>query len=315
VKRGNADLESLRANVFVVAKETSYARYVERMQDARTKKLLATGDASVAGQVETHRAHLRTLEVVNDALGELGITATQVPFPSRIPASASLVITVGGDGTLLGSSHDVGEATPILGINSAPKTSIGFFCAGSAESARRLLRQTFLQGPNVRMLARMQVTLDDKVLSQRVLNEALFCHSSPAATSRYELRIVETAAERAKTRQQETGKQESQRSSGLWIGPPAGSTAAQRSAGGRVLRMDREVLQYVVREAYAPHGKKPKLTRGIVGKDGSIELLSRMRSGRIFLDGPDLTFAIELGARLRFAISSDKLSLVHAAHA
>ncbi len=40
------------------------------------------------------------------------------------------MITVGGDGTLLAASHSVRDV-PILGINSAPGYSVGFFCAAA----------------------------------------------------------------------------------------------------------------------------------------------------------------------------------------
>ena len=38
-----------------------------------------------------------------------------------------LVITVGGDGTFLEASHHIKANTPILGVNSDPQRSVGFF--------------------------------------------------------------------------------------------------------------------------------------------------------------------------------------------
>src|SRR4029453_1431301 len=142
------------------------------------------------------------------------------PRPAGEPFQAAgldLVVTVGGDGTLLSASHYVDDV-PILAINSAPSHSVGFFCgarSGEAKSAitaamRGTLRRT--------VLTRMKVTLNGEVVAGRVLNDTLFCHASPAATSRYILELGETF--------------EQQKSSGMWIGPAAGSTAAQRSAGG-----------------------------------------------------------------------------------
>ena len=79
----------------------------------------------------------------------------------------------------------------------------------------------------------MRVELNGESLHDRVLNEALFCHASPAATSRYILRVA-----RADGAEPDVLADEEQKSSGLWVGPAAGSTAAQRSAGGSVLPLD-----------------------------------------------------------------------------
>src|SRR5205814_102880 len=94
------------------------------------------------------------------------------------------------------------------------------------------------------------VRINGDVVTSRVLNDMPFCHQSPAATARY---IVE-----------HRGVVEEQKSSGMWIGPAAGSTAAQHSAGGKVLPLTSADLQMVVREPYKPRGKPYKLTHLIV---------------------------------------------------
>jgi hypothetical protein len=78
----------------------------------------------------------------------------------------------------------------------------------------------------------MCVTTNGRPVARRILNDALFCHASPAATSRY---IVELG-----------GVVEEHKSSGFWIGPAAGSTAAQRSAGGKIMPLTAQELQLVV---------------------------------------------------------------------
>ena len=41
-----------------------------------------------------------------------------------------LVVTLGGDGALLWASRLFGAQVPIVAINTAPKDSVGYFCAG-----------------------------------------------------------------------------------------------------------------------------------------------------------------------------------------
>src|SRR5690606_40113643 len=100
------------------------------------------------------------------------------------PGVVSLVVTVGGDGTLLAASHSVHDV-PILGVNSAPRYSVGVFCAARAQGIRKTLADA-LEGrlPETRF-SRMAVSVNGQVRSERVLNEALFCHAVPAATSNY----------------------------------------------------------------------------------------------------------------------------------
>jgi len=102
-------------------------------------------------------------------------------------------------------------------------------------------------------------------------------------------------------------KEEEQRSSGLWIGPAAGSTAAQKSAGGKVLPLSSKRLQYVVREPYAPRGDRTRLSRGTLGNGGSVTALCKMQTAKLFLDGVHTAFDCTLGDVVSFHRSPDPL--------
>ena len=145
------------------------------------------------------------------------------------------------------------------------------------------------QTPLSSKLARMQVELDDRLISTRVLNDALYCHESPAATSRY---IVE-----------HEGRQERQMSSGVWVGPAAGSTAAIRSAGGKVLAVGSQKLQFVIREPYRGVDNKYDLIKGMVAPGEDIRITSRMTKGRLFLDGTQKVHAVGIGDRIRMTLA------------
>ena len=114
----------------------------------------------------------------------------------------------------------------------------------------------------------MRVDLNERLLHNRVLNEALFCHASPAATSRYMLRLLKGAAG---TRAEQVVDEEEQKSSGLWVGPAAGSTAAQRSAGGAVLPLTSQKIQFVVREPYVGADARTRMTVGLVEPKARLE--------------------------------------------
>ena len=118
-------------------------------------------------------------------------------------------------------------------------------------------------------LARMQVTINDRLLPYYVLNDLLVAHANPAAMTSYILDIVSVS--------------EPQRSSGLWIATAAGSTAAIRAAGGRILPLRSRKLQYLVREPYNGDRCRYRLHKGIIGSETLLTVTSRTRRGRLFI--------------------------------
>jgi NAD+ kinase len=273
----------------VVLKRSSWSKWVDEEHDARILSLLEAGDESVRRMRPGHLDHIETIEEVRRALVHLGVDVVwhDQPHDFVIEGRCDLVVTVGGDGTLLGASHGIGPAVPLLGVNSAPAHSIGFFCAARKGQAYEAIASA-LEGALERVeLARMRVELNGELLHDRVLNEALICSSSPAATSRYFLRLHGPGGD-------PLGEEE-HKSSGLWVGPAAGSTAAQRSAGGTVLPLDSSVLQYVVREPYQARGQPLTMTLGRVGDGEALVVKSRMREARVFMDGDHLVHDVTIG--------------------
>jgi NAD+ kinase len=275
-----------------VLKRSSWRKWVEEEGDSRIVALLEADDETVRRVRPGHLDHVETVEEVRRALDELGLGATWHDNPTafHVEGGCNLVVTVGGDGTLLAASHGIGADVPLLGVNSAPNHSVGFFC-GAKKGAVRKAIEAALAGESRRTeLTRMRVDLNGRRLLDRVLNEALFCHSSPAATSRYILRVLDVDRDPPRT-----VREEEQKSSGMWVGPAAGSTAAQRSAGGRVLPLASRKIQYVVREPYRPHGESLTMTLGLIDEGQALAVKSKMRQGRVYLDGDHIVHDVEIG--------------------
>jgi NAD+ kinase len=286
-----------RPKVALVVKRSAFQEHVEEQQDPHIHRLLEQGDPSVARLRASHDEHTAT---VDEVLAMLSALRIQVVFLGRAGEAfdsngLDLVITVGGDGTLLSASHSVANV-PILGINSAPSHSVGFFCGARRDNAQRAITRALRGELRRAVLTRMQVRQNDEVVHARVLNEALFCHISPAATSRYLLRLGDI--------------EEEQKSSGFWIGPAAGSTAAQRSAGGKVLRLTSKDLQLVVREPYTPHGERYQLRRALVSPGVSLVVRSKMHEAKLFVDGPNRSIDVRFGDVLEFCEASEALTVL-----
>jgi NAD+ kinase len=283
----------------VVSKRSMYERVIQEQRDPKAISLFQRRDVSVARWRKAHLAHQLTLKRVQQTLRALGAKITVLRSPGVVfdASDASLVVTVGGDGTLLAASHHVGSI-PILGVNSSPEHSVGFFCPAHIGNLEPTLERA-LDGtlPSV-ALSRMQVSVNSRIVSRRVLNEALFCHAIPAATSRY---IVSFK-----------GTSEEQRSSGVWVSTAAGSTGAARSAGGRLLPFTSRQLQLIVREPYLEARREVvpiavELDRLTFEPPDVLTLLSKMEDARLYLDGPFRQMPVGLGDRVVCCVSSEPL--------
>jgi NAD+ kinase len=286
-----------RPKVVIVAKRTALQRYVEEGRDPRVRRLLERSDPSVKRWRNAHDDHINALKLVEQTLKDLGANTWLVSgaggqFDSR---GLAFVVSVGGDGTLLAASHNVSNV-PVLGVNSSPNHSIGFFCAARRSNVKELLKKA-LSGtlPSVE-LARMQVEVNRRVVSKRVLNEALFCHDIPAATSRYIIRFGR--------------RREEQRSSGLWVGTAAGSTGALRSAGGRVMPLTARELQVITREPFAGDRIDYELCRFLVPEKKRVTVQNKMHDACLFLDGPFKRVTVALGETMHFSVSDEPLNVL-----
>jgi NAD+ kinase len=279
--------------VAVVLKRSSWRKWVDEDKDPRVKRLLEADDDTVRRMRPSHREHVETVEEVRHALHDLKVNATYHDHAASflVEGRCDLVVTVGGDGTLLAASHGIGPGVPLLGVNSAPSHSVGFFCGARKGHVRSAVEEALSGSLRRAQLTRMRVERNGERLHERVLNEALFCHMSPAATSRYILRLARITGRQAGA----TVAHEEQKSSGVWIGPAAGSTAAQRSAGGKILPLSSRKLQFVVREPYRADGHALDVTLGLVDEDQALEIKSKMRSARVFLDGDHIIHDLTIG--------------------
>jgi NAD+ kinase len=145
-------------------------------------------------------------------------------------------------------------------------------------------------------ISRLELRVNGRKSPWLVLNDLLVAALSPAGTSRYVLKA---------------GRQtEEQMSSGIWISTAAGSTAAAFSAGGKALPVASRNFQYVVREVYQRKFGKRRLVKGVLKPGQSLELVSYMKEGRVFVDGANLVVPFRLGDRLKVGVSRKPLRVV-----
>jgi NAD+ kinase len=288
-----------RPKILVVHRRSTYTDLVSDRRHARMTKLVRDADPLVAGIVKAHENHIASMQQVKSTLKKRGLTATYRHFIENLaPSDFDLIVTVGGDGTVLHASHSINN-TPILAINSSPVTSVGFFTAANASNFGEILDQVLAGTIKPVTLSRMKVQVNDKVITRHALNDVLFCHDCPASTTRYALSFNDNV--------------EDQISSGVWISTAAGSTAAIQAGGGKAMPPRSKRLQFAVREAYSSRGKanrsSPKMIRGFIPDGDVLKIRSRTEAAGLYVDGPHLVFPVNLGDVVTFSRSDVSLRL------
>lgn len=285
-------------HILVVHRRSAYTDFVDN-QNSRIKKLIASGDPLVAGLVSAHDHHIASMEKVERALDKRGLSNLwRYNIGDIRPDEYDLVVTVGGDGTVLHASHAI-EQTPVLAVNSAPDTSVGFFTCTDADHFGAFLDRALENRIAPRKLCRMEVRINDDIVTKLALNDVLFCHDCPASTTRYIISL--------------TGDEENQLSSGVWVATAAGSTAAISSAGGMAMPQASHQLQFVVREPFPSGGANaqhhPLITKGFIEPNEALTICSKTEAARLYVDGPHLVFSVSFGDVVRFSKSDNSLSI------
>ena len=282
------------AKVLIVFKKSTFQLQALEHKEPRFLKLLEEGHSSIARVRTAHDEHFETLTALEDALNQRNIEYEQIARADLKESidDVDMVISVGGDGTFLDSSHSV-HCVPLLGVNSARSSSFGHFCIGHRDNVGQILDDIISGALQPTPLLRLELNINGTVIPDLVLNEVLVCHSNPAGTSRYFIGI--------------DGVREEQRSSGIWIGTPSGSTGALKSAGGEIMAIDEDRYQFVVREPWTRPGQKFAFTKGIVKRNQTMHFTSQMRTGALYIDGQHIDYSFSLGDELEVSASKRDL--------
>lgn len=278
--------------VLILYKQSTYKHFFLK----KGKSSLQNNNPIASRFIKTHHEHYGTLEKVENFFKTRGIPYSKLLRGSKKDFSAyDLIVTVGGDGTLLeGAAHVKSQL--MLGINSDPQWSVGRFCFANGGNFAQIIMGILNGVHKIRILNRMKVSFKNSGISTIALNDILICHRNPAAMSRYYLEFK--------------GQKEEQRSSGVWVATAAGSTGAIRSAGGMVLPEESTDLQFVARELY--RGKIAEARhRSSVFKTGErLRFISLMREGVVYVDGSHVNFSFPFGEVLSVKKSPYPLRLV-----
>ena len=244
-----------------------------------------------------HDEHYDALGLVRSNLNKRKIKFAEISRGDRWPdlQNVQFIVSVGGDGTLLSTSHHITDNTPLIGVRSS-HSSVGYLCAGGADKFDAIMTKYTSGELETIQCARLMASIyyaeeDQERSTVPVLNDFLFANHNPSATTRYVIGWGEM--------------QEEHKSSGVWISTATGSTAGIRAAGGIVMDREDKQFQYRVRELYRGGGNIEKLTSGFFDPDKYQFILeNRNEAAVLALDGQRGVIPLRFGDKVTFKRAS-----------
>jgi NAD+ kinase len=261
----------LNAKVLLLCKRSSYDLYFLMHKDS-IKYDKDHKEQEIRKFKNAHNEHYDSLEMIEDALKKKHVGYDKKFRGEKVNyKDYRTIITLGGDGTFLEACKSSNKQL-LIGINSAPSSSVGKLCAfKNADKFITALDNMLLNKIKHTIFHRIKLSITKDKITRDILNDILICHSNPAAMSRYLIKI--------------DGVEEEHRSSGIWISTAVGSSGAMHSAGGRIIDSNKNIIQYMPRELYVSKIFKPRFKGGILQKGNKLSITSQMRQGMIFIDG------------------------------
>jgi NAD+ kinase len=274
---------------------------VARLESGVIGRLSHSGAIDIERLRSAASNHEQTMVAVRRALSQHKINEWQVDrLQPRDAEGKDLVVTVGGDGTVL-TANSLDSELPMITVNSDPGGSVGMYTRCSAARFPELFEAWLAGRAQVEAIPRLQVRIDGAA-PWRILNECLFASANPAAMTRYLLEIPGAAGAGAWQR-------EEQRSSGVWVSTASGSTAAIHSAGADTVEAHQAALLYLVREPFQGL-RRMSLLAGRQLPPLGLRLTPAMPGISIFIDGPYIHRSIPPGSLVEFAASPIPLRLL-----
>ncbi len=244
---------------------------------------------------QSHKEQTKGLDSLRTVLTQAGLNFQEVTRDDIWPnlENFDLIITLGGDGTILSSSRFLeNKKIPVLGIRSSDE-SVGYLCCLDHSHIKTrlpaLLKNIEKQTISLERLYGEITTQKNKqvITTKPILNDFLYTHKFPSFTTRYAIAL--------------NGRIEEHKSSGIWFATPTGSTAAIGAAGGKKQKMNEKVFQYKTRELYSPKPGLYQLSGGFYDPDCDELVITNYSAEAILAaDGQHGSLYLGLGDKITF---------------
>jgi len=219
---------------------------------------------------------------VANFISERGVSFSLYNKPYKDIEKAKIVITIGGDGTILQTLQKLEKPPPIFGINTG---RVGLLTHATPENFENELEKTLNNELNIEEFMRIETRVGDERLI--ALNEISLLSRSPAKLIGINVHV-------------DNQKVEDLRADGIIISTPIGSTAYSLSSGGPVVD---PYLNSILIVPVSPFklGWKP----WVVSSERKITVEVSMRDGVVVADGQKM---VDIREGERFEVKKSKYS-------
>lgn len=281
--------------VLIARKKTAWEHYSQEGKDFR--QFLSAQDLEVLEA--SHRRHHETVLQVKEVLGKAGATYREVPAYLAEPGDflhKDLVVTIGGDGTLLYVARYLWGDTPVMTVRSDHR-SCGALCSFDGSTFAHFFEKLLRGEALVEKWTRIAASIGSR--RELALNEIYVGTHYRPQQARYVI--------------QHGDVREEQRSSGLIVSTGAGSTGwySNIAESGGAFGRTEERLRYVTTEY--DRGANYSLASGKIEKGERLSIRSIMNStGRVSFDGDveERFYPFYRGQTLEIEVSEHPLHVV-----
>jgi NAD+ kinase len=226
---------------------------------------------------------------------ERALEYRQIPYKSVYRADYEeakdfdFVVAVGGDGTFIEATRCL-NGQPILGVNSDTNSSYGNYCRANSDNVQNAIDSVVESKVKIEKRFRIIIKVDGVEHTFPAMNDLLITHASPAGLTRYVLNL-------------DDAEDEEHFCSGMWISTASGSTGAIDSFGGKTQLTYDAILQFKTFGMNRNKAKNCNYVEGWIFEE-KFCLTSKMREGKIFVDGQHVEIDFPFNSRLE--VSSGK---------
>lgn len=218
-------------------------------------------------------------------------TRERSKLKSDLYQNKDLVVVLGGDGTFLRASH-YNKDVPMFGINPNPDRKEGYYMQTTINNFKT--ESPTSDQFNTRQLLRLSVHINRETVPELALNDVYIGDAKPYNMFNYDIKV--------------NGSSELQRSSGVLVGTPSGSSGWIGSAGLEINQQNK--FGFVARELY--EGKLTpdyELQKGLLNRDQIIEITAKTPA-IVVLDSVSSELKLNEGDTVSLTTSSHPLQYV-----
>jgi NAD+ kinase len=286
-------------NILIITKKSTLTLMTEK-GGCCEKKYFAKFPNECAELQRADKANMATRNLVLDTIKQTKhscLVMTRAEFTPDVLKGINILITVGGDGTLLEMAKYVTKI-PILGVNSDPTKSIGHFCTTNSTNFHDFFMQYIANAKTIKdvfeklnvphtRIPRFSLRINNKLDKNLILNDVYVTNQHHAEMIRVDVAVGTLNAKKNKKNSKNSRLKHIGfiRCNGLLISSAAGSSAWMYNEGGDVLRLDDMRLQYKELGKRAPHH----------GFTDYLKITSHMFSGLLCVDGTHRAIPFSFG--------------------